>query len=259
MLASARWMGKVGKVTIPPTTLLALVALVLAVGVLSGCATALPTPNAGPGSLRMYRLPLLDRPPALFTPPVRADVVEDLEYAPASLDSADRRLAQLDGRAVAATASSLVGTRAGRDCFGFVVEVYRRNGVDLREDGGEPGDNGVRILWRFADRRGALHRRGAPAVGDLVFFDDTYDRNRDGRRNDPLTHVGIVEKVEGDRIWFVHRVGRGVVRSVMSLDEPTVRSRDGEPLNDYIRLGRRSHGDRLAGALFAGFAKLVGG
>ena len=250
-------MGKVGRVSPPaPRPPLRLPLLLAAAGLLAGCAAALPAP--GPGSLRMYRLPLLERPPALLTPPVRTDVVEDLEYAPATFDAAGARLSRLGGAAIAATAAELIGTRTGRDCFGFVVEVFRRHGVDLRGDGGLPGDNGVRVLWRFADRRNALHRRPAPGVGDLVFFDDTHDRNRDGRRNDPLTHVGIVEKVVGDRIWFVHLARRGVVRSVMSLVEPTVRSRDGEPLNDYIRFGRRNPGDRLAGSLFAGFASLTG-
>lgn len=221
-----------------------------------GCAGSLPGP--GPGSLRMYRLPLLERPPALLTPAARSGFVEDLEYVPAGFDATAQRLRKLDRAAVAATAAELVGTRAGPDCYGLVVEVFRRHGVDLRVDGGLPGDNGVRILWRFAERRGVLHRRGLPHPGDLVFFDDTYDRNRDGRRNDPLTHVGVVEKVEGDRITFVHRVRRGVVRSVMSLADPTVRHLDGEPVNDYIRYGRRRPGERLAGALFAGFATLAG-
>lgn len=230
--------------------------LVLASGVLAGCATTLPGP--GPGSMRTYRLPLLSRPPPLLTPPSRFEPVERLEYAPAHFDPTDRRLAALDGARVAEIAAGYLGTRAGRDCSGFVSLVYRELGIDLFGEGGLRGDNGVRILWRFAERRGGLHRRGDPAPGDLVFFDNTYDRNRDGRRNDPLTHVGIVERVEGDRIFFLHLGSRGVVRSVMSLAAPDVRSRDGEFLNDYIRFGRRGPSDRLAGSLFAGFARLGG-
>ncbi len=251
-------MGMVGRVSLPRVSRAAAllpIGLALA-GVLTGCASTLPGP--GPGSLRMYRLPLLERPPALLTPPARREPLESLEYAPAHFDPTDRRLSAAEGAAIAATAASLIGTREGRDCSGFVTAVYRRHGIDLRSAGGLRGDNGVRILWRFADARGALHRREVPDPGDLVFFDDTHDRNRDGRLDDPLTHIGIVERVEGDRIFFVHLGSRGVVRSVMSLAEPTVRSRDGEPLNDYIRFGRRTPGDRLAGALFAGFAKLAG-
>jgi hypothetical protein len=230
--------------------------LALAAGSTAGCASTLPGP--GPGSLRMYRLPLLTRPPPLLTPPARFEPVEDLEYAPVNFDPTDRRLAALDGAAVAATAASYLGTRAGRDCSGFVTLVYRQHGIDLWGEGGLHGDNGVRVLWRFAERRGGLHRRSNPDPGDLVFFDDTYDRNRDGRWNDPLTHIGIVEKVEGDRIFFVHLGSRGVVRSVMSLSEPNLSSRNGQLLNDYIRFGRRRPSDRLAGALFAGFGKLAG-
>jgi hypothetical protein len=167
--------------------------------------------------------------------------------------SHDRPIA---GDDVARTAAELVGTRTGRDCYSFVLDVFRRHGLDLSADGAQAGDNGVRVLWRFADNRGALRDAGTPAPGDLVFFDDTHDRNHDGRRNDPLTHVGIVERVDGDVVTFVHRVRRGVVRSVMSLSDPTLRKRDGQTVNDYIRYGRRPAEDRLAGALFAGFAHL---
>ncbi len=34
--------------------------------------------------------------------------------------------------------------------------------------------------------------KGKVRLGDLVFFDNTYDRNGDGKFDDRITHVGIV-------------------------------------------------------------------
>jgi hypothetical protein len=66
---------------------------------------------------------------------------------------------------------------------------------------------------------GALHDRPRPARGDLIFWDNTWDRNRDGVWNDPLTHVGMVTDVTADdTIEFVHfHYRRGVVTARMNL------------------------------------------
>jgi hypothetical protein len=100
-----------------------------------------------------------------------------------------------------------------------------------------------------------VHQR-QPRPGDLVFFRETYDRNRDGERNDGLTHIGVVEAVAKDgTVTFIHRGGGGVKRSVMNLKRPDARGdkRSGY-FNDWLR--RSSDADRayLTGELFAGYA-----
>ena len=98
--------------------------------------------------------------------------------------------------------------------------------------------------------------------GDLVFFDHTWDYNGDGRVNDPLTHVGIVEQVESDgTIVFISRVSDAIERYRMNLAQPHVHRRaDGRVLNDYMRRKRWSDqkGTRyLTGELFAAFGTRV--
>src|SRR5260370_3614760 len=152
---------------------------------------------------------------------------------------------------VVSVAQSLVGkTRIhlGRkhypdDCTGLVRAVFDQVGIDLFSRA-RPGDNGVTAIYRFAESRGRIYTGGRPVAGDLVFFHDTYDRNRDARRNDGLTHIGLVEKVEDDRtVWIIHRVRRGVVRYRMNLDQPDLLiDKSGPVLNDYLRIptpGRR--------------------
>lgn len=119
-----------------------------------------------------------------------------------------------------------------------------------------PQDNGVTAMWRGAKSNGALVKRGALHSGDLVFFKETYDRNRDGRRNDGLTHVGIVEEVLKDgTVVFLHRGGKGVARSRFHPSAPSVRyASDGAVINDYLRAKSSKLRAYTAGELWAGGA-----
>jgi hypothetical protein len=142
------------------------------------------------------------------------------------------------------------------DCTGVARIAYESVGIELMAGAGRPGSNGVTHIYQHAKRLGALHK-GRPKPGDLVFFRETYDRDRDGRRDDGLTHVGIVERVAPDgSITFVHRGGKGVARARMNLRQPRLHrvKGSGAVVNDYLR--RASQGGRayLTGELFAGFA-----
>lgn len=150
------------------------------------------------------------------------------------------------------------GKRYGDDCTSFVQAVFEPLGVDLLA-AGRHGDNGVTAMWRFAGRHGRVFEGGRPLPGDLVFFKETYDLNRDGQRNDGLTHVGLVEDVEADgTVLIIHRVARGVVRYRMNLAHPThLRGADGKRLNDWLRTEAPGSKPRLTAELFAGFATLL--
>ncbi|MFE8599320.1 CHAP domain-containing protein [Archangium violaceum] len=168
---------------------------------------------------------------------------------------------------VLATARELVGNRkvkvAGRtwpdDCTGFVEGVYARAGVSFRGSG-VAGDNGVTAIYRYARDHGRVFTRGKPKPGDLVFFRETYDQNRDGRRNDGLTHVGLVDEVDSDgTVVVIHRVKRGVVRYRMNLAKPSLR-RDpntGEVLNDMLRVPGATKMPVLTGQLFASYGSVL--
>ena len=142
-----------------------------------------------------------------------------------------------------------VGFRA--DCSGFVSAVFSEVGVDM--------DHTVETVWSQAVDHGAVHYDQTPRVGDLVFFDDTHDRNGDGWWNDSLTHVGVVLDVEPDgTILFAHdgtSAGRSVGR--MNLREPWVHEVEGERLNSYLRIPAPwdpPTARYLAGELFTAFA-----
>jgi hypothetical protein len=120
----------------------------------------------------------------------------------------------------------------------------------------------VAAAWAAAGRWGRrwTDRGEWPAPGDLVFFDDTWDRNGNGRRDDPLTHLGVVEWVDPEgTVTFLHRGGRGVARGHLDLGwSERARAADGRELNTALRV-RKGPGDdapALAGQLFVGFGRI---
>lgn len=152
------------------------------------------------------------------------------------------------------------GERYRFDCSGITRGIYARAGFPL---GGTPsfrGENDVSVLYRYVRENGSL-RRSDPLVGDLVFFDDTYDKNNDGVRNDPLTHVGVVEDVLSDgTVVFVHHAAGGILRYRMNLAHPAVRRDDSKrTLNHYLRRAERGQPAKTTAQLFVAYGTVVTG
>ena len=173
---------------------------------------------------------------------------------------------------IASFAASLVGARKivanGRryaaNCSDFVRAVYSIEGVDLYHWPSRPrGFGGVRSLYGLSQQSGGLHFRKIPEVGDLVFFHHTYDSNKNNQIDDFLSHVGVVEKLDGDgTVTYVDRSGGRVRRGQLNLHRPNL-WRDPHSLkrlNSYLRGRKKTDpaGTRyLAGDLFAGFGTLL--
>lgn len=152
-------------------------------------------------------------------------------------------------RSVAQGARDLVGARrltvGGRtfrnDCSGTILAAYWSAGIDLLPVFNDAQGNGVARLHTIASRYDSLRSQKvgtAPALGDILFWDDTYDRNADGRWNDPLTHAGIVVATfPNGRIDYVHyHYRRGIVVETMNLSAP-----DDVTLNAPMRMkGQRT-------------------
>ena len=107
---------------------------------------------------------------------------------------------------------------------------------------------------------GKTHKKKRPDVGDLIFFDNTYDRNKNGRWDDMLTHIAVVVDVDADgTILFAHSgTSKGRSLASMNLLRPhDAHDEAGKRLNDALRR-KRSDDPRkaghLTGELWRGFA-----
>lgn len=178
--------------------------------------------------------------------------------------SARERIAKMAASVVGKGPVVVAGERFRMDCSGTARGIYAKAGYRLGfvEVDAPAGTriNDTRVLFELVRKNGSL-RRHSPLPGDLVFFDDTYDQNGNGLRDDPLSHVGVVEKVEGDvgreSVVIVHRVGNNIVRARMTLDRPHERHDDkGRPLNHFLRSARRGEPGKTTAQLFVAYGSL---
>ncbi len=154
------------------------------------------------------------------------------------------------------------GEKFNPDCTGFIEAVYEAEGVPLRAmmRRTAPAErSGVAAAYETMRSYGAIFGSGEwPAPGDLIFWHDTYDRNRNGRADDPFTHVGVVEYVVDGTVLFVHRGGKAVARGAMDPARPGEGSANGVVVNSPLRARnpKLAGVPSLAGALFAGYGRI---
>lgn len=137
------------------------------------------------------------------------------------------------------------------DCSGLVNSVLNRAGLSTTGES-------TQGFWESASAAGTLHR--TPQQGDLAFFDNTYDRNRNGLVDDPLSHIAVVVSVDADgTVHMVHRGSRGIAPLVLNGAHPNDRQHDGAVVNDYLRsVGYGDpDGPRLTAQLLRGYASAV--
>ena len=167
---------------------------------------------------------------------------------------------------IAKAAAKAVGKRGLRvkkqhyrpDCSGTARAIYAQAGIPLRGRSEFHGENGVSILYRIVAQHGALHR-SQPLPGDLLFFNATYDRSGNGRFDDPLTHVGVVENVLKDgTVVFVHHLRNSIVRSRMNLQHPRWRRhpKTSQRLNHELRRESRVGESATTAQLFAAYGRV---
>jgi len=201
------------------------------------------------------------------TPPVERPRVSAPEARPCcrSVELAPSRTA------IVRTAAKFVGAKTieskGRhiayDCAGVTRAVFLKHGIDLYgSSANDPEANGVRLIHAHIRQQGRFHQGPVVHPGDLVFFNNTWDYNGDGKVNDPLTHVGIVERQEPDgTVIFISRVAGAVERYHMNLALPHAhKTSDGRILNDYLRrkdVIDPANTGYLTGELFSQFATWV--
>ncbi|MFT3839161.1 MAG: hypothetical protein QM723_19420 [Myxococcaceae bacterium] len=214
-----------------------------------------PAPSPSHVAVTPVAAPAPEREPLPAPPPPPSeDAKEDWAAFPVANDGAGAPMANFVRKLIGLKTLRHVSGRVPDDCTGLVRLAYWQASVELLGVEGERGDNGVMAIFRHAEALGAIHFR-RPEAGDLVFFRETYDRNKDGKVDDGLTHVGVVMRTEADgTVVFAHRVGTGVEEGRLNPDEPAQHDTKGHVLNDWLRPASKHARASLTGELFSGFA-----
>ena len=160
------------------------------------------------------------------------------------------------GSHLAKAARSFVGKKQlqvgdktyGYHCSGFISAVFAKAGHSVQ--------GSTKHLHSLAKKNGYLSTE--PKVGSIVFFDNTYDANKNGSFDDHLSHVAIVEKVHDDgRVSMLHLGSRGIVSLTLNLQNPDQhKDMNGVLQNSFLRVrtSKKDKYPRLAGQLWRGFA-----
>lgn len=119
------------------------------------------------------------------------------------------------------------------DCSGTVAAIFYTNNIDVNVNGG-----GVKNIYRTLKEKNLLYYNN-PQPGDIIFWDNTYDANQDQLfGNDPLTHVGIIMKIDEDNtIHYLHAdyYTRTITTNKMNLNKPDLyKDENGKIINDVL-------------------------
>ncbi len=160
------------------------------------------------------------------------------------------------------------GKKFTLDCIGTVAAIFYGAGIDIMADASKfyaPGDNGVAMFYKSLKNKNGVYKTKYPKPGDVIFWDNTWDRNSNGRfGDDPLTHVGLVTKVEDDgTIHYIHdNYIYGIVVEQMNLYRPKeVRDENGKVINSALYMNSSESKNMthpwLSGDLFREFGGVI--
>jgi len=93
--------------------------------------------------------------------------------------------------------------------------------VEVKKDEDGKWLSTTQMIFDYIKENGKTHNSSSPKAGDIVFLDNTYDKDKDGEFNDKLTSIGIVTEVDKDgTIYFLYKTSKGVKLKVMNLKTP---------------------------------------
>lgn len=205
--------------------------------------TTVPTPTKVPNKL-------VPSGPKTVVTPTPAPKIERFSLPPGDANALRQK--------VIASAVKRIG-QSGSNPAIFIIDVLKENRVSVPTTG-----NGTAIqgMYYALKRRKQVYDKDLPRPGDLVFFHNTADTNKDNRNNDWYSLIGIVEKIDADStVSFVALHFGKIQRLSMNLKSPQVRRNEkkGKVINAFLRIKRMDdpeYTQYLAGELYAGFGTL---
>ncbi len=174
------------------------------------------------------------------------------KYDNEQIDQLRQKIAQLAIQSIGLTSFIADSRSFLYDCSGFVFYIFYKSGIDLTSyivDQTPLG--GVHQLYLIAKNYFSISEISFN-IGDIIIFDNTYDRNKNGKEDDLFTHVAIIIEIKDDgTIVFVHKSNSGVQKGYMNLLKNDTHNIGGDTINSYLK---DSQDKGLAALLFDTFA-----
>ncbi|MBI5609592.1 MAG: hypothetical protein HY902_12035 [Deltaproteobacteria bacterium] len=219
-----------------------------------------PTIAASPGGSWPQRhaqpkeLPSEISPPAPMPEPARTPAEAAPTQQPAA--PANARPPQNDEELRATqrveAAQALLGTPGLQD-RAFVAQVLKAAGQDVQVEARGPY---AAALWAKLTGGNGKVADGETRPGDLIFFRDTADLNGNGRPDDGVTLVGVVERVRGAHVVLIAQRAGKVRRMAVDPTRPQViRDAAGEVINTRLVRWPSSNEVWTTGQCLVGYAR----
>lgn len=156
-------------------------------------------------------------PPSSPEEPPSAGIKEEKE-----LSETQKLLVEEAYRIIGVEKLFVRGKSFSLDCSGTVMAIYWYAGIDLAKNFSKYSGGGTERIYRYLDDEGLLYRTKLPVPGDIIFWDNTYDKNKNGKTDDYFTHMGMVVTVDDKgNIEYIHENYRkGIILAKMNLFKP---------------------------------------
>lgn len=164
---------------------------------------------------------------------------------PAPTNQLQRKLLEQAKKLLGKNSVDVNGRHFNLDCTGVVLGIYYGAGIDLAAEFPKYTGNGVKRLYNIMRDHNLLYNTRYPQPGDLIFWDNTYDANGNGRFDDYLTHVGMVTEVrpDGTIIYIHHHLRKGIVLEQMNLNDPNTYTTEKDGKTIIVNSPMRRKGD----------------
>ncbi len=152
------------------------------------------------------------------------------------------------------------------DCSGYVRFIFQHFGVDIFKleiaELKRAGEwiNGTEIVYKYAQKHGEVFKNKLPKKGDFIFFDNTHDRNNDGKINDYYTHIAIIVDVEDNgTVHYIHKSGSGINLQMLNTKYSKQKMDGKRQVNSHLRGKAKSdtaETPHFAAEMFRGYGSI---
>ena len=145
------------------------------------------------------------------------------------------------------------------DCSGLILTILEKSKIYLfHKLHFRKNKSIVFTMYNFLRQKNKIFRSFKNAkIGDLIFFSNTYDANKNNLWDDKFTHIAIIIDIDSNNtITYIHKSGKGIKIAYMNLTYPHRYMKKGKILNSFLR--RKKNDDSsffkyLSGELFTCF------